>query len=329
MVPKLEQLCGKVRNLFHKTPQPPTRNDLKKRAGNSVKTEQRIFIIVMLFMPLVYLFGFDLYVRFSSFVLPFRDYVTGKWNNFENFRRVWWSLTSPAAGDESLWVAAKNTLMYFSWSMLQIPVSLFLTYFLFKRIAGKKVFVILYNIPGMVSSIVLVTAFKELTSMHGPLGALMEAVGHPLEQSIYKVASSANAAMLSYNIIFGLCGGVMYYHAAMNRIPHSVFEAAKIDGVGPFREAVQIVFPLIMPTVGTQLLLGSMGFLTASGPILLFTKGANGTTTLSFWMYWRMYQDPLGDLGVVSAMGLCMTAIGFPVAAIAMWINNRIEPIQY
>jgi ABC-type sugar transport system permease subunit len=328
MEANVETVVDETRSSFNQPPKNSGRRPVKTRAGNSFKTEARIFIFAGLFLPIAYLLIFDIGVKLGSFIMPFQDYVTKEWT-WENFRRVWWAFTSPAAGDESLWVATKNTLMYFSWNIIQIPVSLFLTYFLFKRIAGKKVFVILYNIPSMVSSIVIVTAFKELTSLHGPLAMIMEATGHPLEQSIYKVAESANAALLSYNIIFGLAGGVMYYHAAMNRIPHTVFEAARIDGVGPFAEAVRIVFPLIMPTVGTQLVLGSMGFLTASGPILLFTKGANGTTTLSFWMYWRIYQDPTGDLGVVSAMGLIMTAIGFPVAALGMWINNHIEPIQY
>lgn len=328
MQPNVETMDKETQSCFTEPPQKPKIPSMRTRSGRSFKTEAKIFIFVGLLLPMAYFWFFEIGARLGSLVLPFQDYVTKEWT-WENFRRVWWSFTSPAAGDESLLVAAKNTLMYFSWNIAQIPISLFLTYFLFKRIAGKKVFVILYNIPGMVSGIVMVTAFKELTSMHGPFAMLMEAMGHPLEQSLYKTAATANAALLSYCIIFGLCGGLMYYHSAMNRIPHTVFEAARIDGVGPFGEAVKIVFPLIMPTVGTQLVLGSMGFLTASGPILLFTRGANGTTTISFWMWWRIYQDPTGDLGVVSAMGLIMTAIGFPVAALGMWINNRIEPIQY
>lgn len=325
------EISEKSNSFFQKMPRKPKNNSGQSKKGgfSTYKWQARIFIVIMLFLPMLYLFGYDMVTRVQSFILPFQDYNTGVWNNFKNFEHVWWAITSPAAGDTSLVVAFKNTLMYFAWNMLQTPIGVLLSYFLYKRIAGKKVFVLLLYIPSIVSSIVLVTAFKELTSMNGVLGAIMKEFGHPLEMSIYKNPETANIALLSYCIFFGLDAGIMFYHAAMTRIPHSIFEAARLDGVGPLREAVQIVVPLIMPTIGTQLVLGSMGFLTASGPILLFTQGEAGTTTLSFWMYWKIYQDPLGDLGVVSAMGLCMTLIGLPITLIALKLNNRIEPIQY
>jgi ABC-type sugar transport system permease subunit len=205
----LNTLNKKLGIFFHKSPQDPHGGGKKRSSMNGFKLSSAIFVWVMLFLPIAYLFICDIGVKLSSFAMPFRNYQTGEWT-FENFERVWWAITSPSAGDESLLVAFKNTLMYFSWNIIQIPVSLFLTYFLFKRIRGKKLFVIIYNIPSMVASVVLVTAFKELTSMHGILGSIMEALGRPLTDSIYKTASTANAAILSYCILFGLCGGIMY-----------------------------------------------------------------------------------------------------------------------
>ncbi|MFR6641461.1 MAG: hypothetical protein ACLUSP_09190 [Christensenellales bacterium] len=37
----------------------------------------------------------------------------------------------------------------------------------------------------------------------------------------------------------------------MARVPDSVLEAAKLDGCKPFREIVQLILPLIWPTLST------------------------------------------------------------------------------
>ncbi len=324
---KVKEFFNKIASVFQKK-RDAAGKDSNVKAKNWFKIEARIFIFCMLLFPCLSLifFTFPMYVQ--SFVLPFQNYRTEAFT-LDNWKTVWVLLTDPALGDQSLSVAIENTMMYFFWGIVKLPVCLFLTYFLFKRIAGRKAFMIIYNLPSVISGIVLTVAFKEITSQAGLLGTFMESIGKPLEQSIYKVRESANAAMVIYGWWVGLCGGVMYYYSAMNRIPDSVFEAAKLEGCGPFREAMQIVFPLISPTVMTQFLLSCTGILGSSGPLLLFTKGEYGTMTLSFFIYNKVLNDPLGDLGVVAAMGLGMTVLSLPLVLLVSWLSKYIPSYEY
>ena len=56
------------------------------------------------------------------------------------------------------------------------------------------------------------------------------------------------------------------------------------------------------------------GILSASGPILAFTKGSNGTMTLSYLLYALVSGEGKSqDLYYASAVGLLMTLVVFPV----------------
>ena len=100
----------------------------------------------------------------------------------------------------------------------------------------------------------------------------------------------------------------------MNAIDDSIIDAGKIDGVGPFRELVSLIIPSIWPTLSTMLLMASIGVFTASGPLLLFTKGEFGTNTISFWIY-GLTTGITGytDYEYASAVGLVFTICGLPI----------------
>jgi ABC-type sugar transport system permease subunit len=53
------------------------------------------------------------------------------------------------------------------------------------------------------------------------------------------------------------------------------------------------------------------GILGASGPILLFTNGNYGTTTLSFWIFSQVVYS--GNSELPAALGLMMTLLSLPL----------------
>ena len=66
------------------------------------------------------------------------------------------------------------------------------------------------------------------------------------EQAMALVIFAAAWKQVAYNFLF--------YLAAMQSIPRSVVEAAAIDGAGPVKRFVTIVFPLIAPTTFLSLI---------------------------------------------------------------------------
>ena len=96
---------------------------------------------------------------------------------------------------------------------------------------------------------------------------------------------------------------------------------------------VFIIVPLIFPTLSTQFIFVLTGIFSSSGPILLFTKGAYETTTLSYWIFEQVYGGGTyggsGSYNLVSAMGLCFTLIGVPLILFARYLLNRVEDVEY
>ena len=123
----------------------------------------------------------------------------------------------------------------------------------------------------------------------------------------------------------------------MARVPDSVLEAAELDGCGPARELVQIILPLIWPTLSTMILLTFTSLLSSGGPILLFAPtGQAETSTLSFWIYKQVYgtgefgqTGGTGNYGLVSAAGLVFTVIWVPVILFVRWLTEKIPVVEY
>jgi len=290
-----------------------------------LKRTGHIFTAVMVFLPLMDFIVFYCIVNAGSIFAAFFDNLDGSFT-LDHIKAVIQSFGDTTSGD-SLFVCLKNTMIYFGASFVTIPISIVLTYFLYKRVLGHNFFRIVFFLPGIISGLVWVTAWKELTSYNGLLGQFMEMIGKPLTTSIYKDAGTTTTSLVFYGWWLGLASGMLYYFSAMSRIPVSVLEAAKIDGCTPFGEFWSIVLPLIGPTVGTMVTLSFSGMLGSSGPILLFiSDGLAGISTLSFRIYHIMLQSPSGDIGFVSALGLLMTFVSLPIVFTARYVTNRFFP---
>lgn len=99
-------------------------------------------------------------------------------------------------------------------------------------------------------------------------------------QAMALVIFAATWKQIAYNFLF--------YLAAMQSIPRSVIEAAAIDGAGPLRRFVTIIFPLIAPTTFFLLVINAVYAFFDTFPIIHgVTSGgpAGATTTLVYKVY--------------------------------------------
>jgi ABC-type sugar transport system permease subunit len=305
----------------------------KKNSKNGPfnKRGQTIFIIVMLALPVIQWLIFWLYVNLQSIMLAFKDMRTGEFT-FINFITFWKELTKPK-GD--IGIAIKNTMLYFLTSMVVvIPISTFISYFIYKRILFYKGFRIIFYLPAIIPAVVMVEVFRNFIDPTGPLGAIVGLFGGKISpEGLLARTKTATSTILFYYVWAGFTTTVLLFSGAMTRIPLEILESAKIEGVGPFKELILIILPLIWPTISTQIILALTGLFNASGPILLFTKGAFETTTLSYWIFSQVYGDgTLGGTGtynLVSCTGLCFTVVGVPIILSIRALINKIDKLEF
>ena len=305
------------------------------KAKGSKKRNELIFLIAILTVPTISWLVFWLYVNLSSFMLAFQT-QTGEWSLF-NFKMFWQSFTNPYGS--TVGRAIINTVKYWAVSIgVNFPLSVFIAYFLFKKIRFYKFFRIMFFLPSIITGIILVSVYTMTISPNGILDMILKAFGGSVPEWGYlNDEATATNAILVYCAWTGFGSNVILIGSAMARVPDSVLEAAKLDGCKPLREILQIILPLIWPTLSTIILLSLTGLFSASGPILLFAPdGHAGTTTLSYWIFKQVYgSGEFGqaggtqNYGLVSATGLVFTVIWVPVILFVRWLMEKVPAVEY
>ena len=111
---------------------------------------------------------------------------------------------------------------------------------------------------------------------------------------------------------------MLIYLAGLQSVPAELYEAAKIDGAGPWKILSRITLPMIKGTTATTFVMVTLGTLGTFGMIYAFTGGGPGikTTTLSVYMY----QQAFGtfQVGYGMAIALFLLSIGVLLSLVYM-----------
>lgn len=286
-----------------------------------------LFVITLLAIPIVHWLIFWLGVNVNSILLAFK-LPTGEWS-METMKSVVREIIyNDANTDINLKTSLKNTLMYFSKDMLMIPFHLLIAYFFYKKITGYRVYQIVFYLPSIISGVAFATMFSDFIDHKGPLGIIMEAAGvNPVPQLLAN-SDYATGTILFYTIWIGWGGNMLLLGGALARIPVEILESARLDGISPWKELIYMILPLIWSTMSTLLILNMTSLFLADGPILLFTAGKEGTSTIGYWIFEKTKMGP-GMYNSVAAAGLVFTCIGAPIILFFKWLIERIPVVEY
>lgn len=294
----------------------------RKRGLTPSKRGQTLFLTVMLIVPIVQWAIFWLYVNIQTILLGFQTRI-GEWT-LSNFRQLFYELGTAGSNINT---AVLNTLRYFATNVCVIMVlALIISYFMFRQIKGARVFRIIFYLPAIISAVAMTTVFENFIAPTGPVGYIFESLGGEAPELLAD-SSTATNTIIFYTVWTGFGTNILLFTGAMSRVPMSVLESAKLDGAGMGREIVSIILPLIWPTISTLLILNCTSIFSASGPILLFTSGGYGTTTIGYWIFDMVYN--YNSYNMVSAAGLFFTCIGVPFIMLVRWLIEKIPAVEY
>ena len=284
------------------------------------------FICAVLAGPILYFAVFWVYVNINSILMAFQIPM-GDWSML-SMKIVFKQLSE---GGSDLRIAIRTTWIYFTISILTIPFHVIISYFLYRRVHGYKFFQICFYLPSIISTLVICQMFQDFVNPDGPLGNILQFFGMDYNDIPFFLKNSdyAMKTMVFYTLWIGWGGHMLLLGGALARVPVEVLEAGRLDGINTFQEIVKLVFPLLWPTISTFIILALTGILTASGPILAMTKGAYETTTISYWIYDKLYYTGTSAYNEVSAMGLIFTCVGVPVILFLKWLIEKIPVAEY
>ena len=275
----------------------------------------------------IHLLVFWLGVQVETIRLAFTDSVTGA-VNLDNFDWAFKELFAGAAASD-LSLAFINTLIFFVLGCVMIPISMFFAYLIFRRTIGSAFMRIALYLPGAISGIMMALLYAKLMESTGPLmTAIQQATG--TDTAIMMQIEHGVIYIMIFDLLVGVGANLVLWLGGMSRIPYDLIEYGKLEGIGPFREFVSVVLPLIWPTFVTMVSLQVIGLFGSTGSVLILTDGRYGTYTLAFWMY-KMVQEGLSsEYNHVAALGLLFTLVTIPLVVICRKIMNRFgEEVEY
>ena len=215
--------------------------------------------------------------------------------------------------------ALVNTLLTSGFQIIfLLPWGFLLTYFLYKKIPLRGLWRTFLFLPSILPAIFLTGIFKNAITQYGPLGKIWQVLFNTAIPDFFVDERYGKWGVLLYFFWTNFGGQFILFTGAMTRIPNEILEASQIDGAGMRVELFKIVLPLCWPTFSMLLILNISSVFTSTGPILLLTKGAADTKTISYWIFEKVNQ-PAPALYIPSALGVACTVILFPIITMTRW----------
>lgn len=268
-----------------------------------------VFGVFFLF-PIVY----GIYISFYEWGILGKLQSTGT----DNYRFL--------AEDELFWKAIRNILKY---TVVVVPsqmaLGLFLAVIVNRGLRGRAFFRAAYYFPSLASSAAISAIAIYLLAGGGVLNALLEGMGLgaliPSENSWFGDSDTALPSIMALNVWTTSGTLMLFYLASLQSIPNEVYEAAAIDGAGPWRSFWKITFPLLKPGhffVATVSVIGCLKMFDQAAFVSGATGGPNyATLTPVLYLYQLVVQD--GDFGYAATVGVALFVLIF-TATLIQWL---------
>lgn len=227
--------------------------------------------------------------------------------------------------------AVLNTLAY---TVITVPgqllSALLVAILLNQQTRGQTFFRVAYYLPVITSWVIVTLIFEYLfNSQAGLINYLLRDVLHLVEKRIQWLADPI-LVMVPLNLL-GIWKGVgwsaVILLAALQAIPQHIYEAAAVDGAGPWGRFRHVTLPLLRPTLVFLLVVLVIGALNVYISGLLLTDGGN-PLDLTHFVLTLMYEVTFTRLefGYGAAISYLLTVFIFVVSVVQIrMLRRRVE----
>ncbi|MCL6087712.1 MAG: sugar ABC transporter permease [Actinobacteria bacterium] len=223
------------------------------KAGAKIRNTSFRIVAAFLAPALISYLFFVVYPLFKVFRLSFYDWRGVKagaevFVGFGNFKSLML--------DPIFWRALSNNLLLFVFVLLiSIIFALFFSYFIATKIKFSGLYKAAWLFPNILGDIIVVTIW--LFIYHPTMGMLnyiLSKIG--IHVGALPWLGRADTALIAVSIpmIWKYMGlYIILFTAAIQEIPSSFLEAARIDGASRWKEFLHVILPLLKPTIAVAI----------------------------------------------------------------------------
>ena len=296
-----------------------TGDSLKKRM---IKNRWLYYMLapgVLYFIIFKYVPMWGVLIAFQDFS-PFRGFWSSDWVGVEHFRTFF--------GEPQFWLLFRNTFILALYNILfffPLPIVIALLLNELRSEAYKRTIQSLIYIPHFLSWVVVVgLAYILFTTEGGIVNELIARLGG--EKVNFLLSNSWFRTMVVGEMIWKETGwGTILFLAALAGVDPQLYEAARMDGAGRWKQMVHVTLPAIRSTIVVLLILRLGSFLDLGfEQIFLMLNPMNREVGEVFETYVYERGIQLGDFSYSTAVNLFKSVIGFVLVLGANYFARKV-----
>ena len=283
----------------------------RARAGRMFVAPNMAAVAVFMVFPL----GFSLYMSFQNWDL-FRP---AKFVGLANYRSLF-------TGDPLFSIALRNSVVYTVGTVIPtVLISLAVAGVLNRKIKGINFFRTVVFLPLAVSSVVMAVVWQFVfNTNNGLLNIMLGWIGiRPIPWLVDPKWAIASLCMVS--IWRSVPFATVILLAAMQGVPDTLYEAARLDGAGELRQFVSITVPLIRAAVSFVVVISIIHAFQAFDLVYVLTGRNGGPETATYVLGIMLFQHAFAflEFGYASALAWVMFAILLVLTVVQLRLARR------
>ncbi|KPH99834.1 ABC-type transporter, integral membrane subunit [Actinobacteria bacterium OK006] len=254
-------------------------------------------------------------------VIAFKDYVPfdgiwgSRWVGLDNFRRMFEDGEFWDAVLNTLWIAVLQIVFYFP-----VPLALALLLHSLTRSSIRRFVQSVAYLPHFISWVIVVALFQQVLGDTGMVNSYLGDAGLHTVDIIGN--PDAFKPLVVAQVIWKDAGwGTIIFLAALSQVDEQQYEAAAIDGVGPWRRFWHVTLPAIRAVIVLLLIMRLGDILSVGFEQMLLQRDAVGPQAAEIIDTFVYYQGIVGgDYGFAAAAGLFKGVVG----ALLVYAANKV-----
>ncbi|WP_341976061.1 sugar ABC transporter permease [Microbacterium sp. LWO13-1.2] len=255
---------------------------------------------------------FSLYLAFTTYDI----FSSPQWTGLANFERM--------MGDQKFWGSVQITLGYvLIGTPIKLAAALGVAMLLNARSRGSGFFRSAFYAPSLIgASVSIAIVWRAMFATDGPVDGTLSLFG--IEMGGWVGIPALVLPMMILLAVWQFGAPMVIFLAGLKGVPAELYEAASVDGAGPWRKFFNVTLPMLSPVIFFNLLLEMINAFQIFASAYIIGSGTGGpagaTNYYTVYLYTRAFRD--GQLGYASAMAwVLLIVVG--IIAFLMFRTSR------
>ena len=255
---------------------------------------------------------FSLYLAFTNYDI----FSAPRFIGFDNFTRMF--------SDDVWWNSVRITLIYvLVGTPVKLAAALGVAMLLNFRNKGSGFFRSAFYAPSLIgASVSIAIVWRAMFSTDGPVDSSLSLFG--IDIGGWVGIPALVLPMMILLAVWQFGAPMVIFLAGLKQVPQELYEAAEMDGAGPFRKFSSVTMPMLSPVIFFNLLLEMINSFQVFASAYIIGSGTGGpagaTNFYTVYLYTRAFTN--SQMGYASAMAWVLL-IGVAILAYILFRSSN------